>query len=223
MAQPATSFSVRLQTGFEMVVSGYQVSAGQVTLLTATGEIRLPESAIAAVEPLDVAPPRREPESAMAPVVGQVAEARPPVPLPGELVRRAAIRQGLPPEFVESVARSESGLRPDAVSHKGAIGLMQLMPGTARELHADPYDPEQNAEAGARLLRRLLIQYQNHPNQLRLALAAYNAGEGAVRKHGGVPPYAETSAYVERVLRIYSGAVAKRRPAGNSSGHPRPE
>jgi soluble lytic murein transglycosylase-like protein len=122
---------------------------------------------------------------------------------PRELVTEAARRHGLPPEFVHSVAMAESAYQTHALSPKGAIGVMQLMPGTARYLNADPHDVEQNIDAGTRLLRELLLKYQHDPDPVRRALAAYNAGEGAVRKHNGVPPYRETLNYVERVLRNY--------------------
>ena len=115
----------------------------------------------------------------------------------------AALSNGLPPAFVHSVAKVESALRSDAVSPKGAIGIMQLMPATAAALSADPHDPAQNVEAGARLLRELLIKYENYPDQVRRALAAYNAGSGAVDRYNGVPPYRETQAYVEKVLQNY--------------------
>lgn len=117
-----------------------------------------------------------------------------------ELVEEAAQRYGLPAEFLHSVARVESGYRPDAVSPKGAIGIMQLMPGTAAVLQADPNDPEQNVDAGARHLRELLLRYEGSTAK---ALAAYNAGPGAVQKYGGIPPYRETQLYVEKVLRNY--------------------
>jgi soluble lytic murein transglycosylase-like protein len=119
------------------------------------------------------------------------------------LITRAAIHAGLPPAIVHSVARAESGYREDAVSPKGAIGLMQLMPKTAAELDVDPRDPAQNAEAGAKYLRDLLQRYENDPHQVSKALAAYNAGPGAVDKYHGIPPYPETIQYVNRVLRQY--------------------
>jgi soluble lytic murein transglycosylase-like protein len=106
----------------------------------------------------------------------------------------------LPLAFVDSVARVESAFRSDAVSPKGAIGVMQLMPGTAREMDADPNDPAQNIDAGVRLLRDLLVKYDG---DVIKALAAYNAGPGAVERYGGVPPYPETQHYVDRVLRTY--------------------
>jgi soluble lytic murein transglycosylase-like protein len=85
------------------------------------------------------------------------------------------------------------------------------MPGTAAELNADPHDPEQNAEAGARYLRDLLQKYENDPHQVSKAVAAYNAGPGAVDKYHGVPPYAETIQYVNRVLKQYEKEQAKQK------------
>ncbi len=110
-------------------------------------------------------------------------------PSPQELADAAADRYGLPRELVRSVMAAESGFQPWAVSPKGAIGLMQLMPETAQALGADPHDPAQNVDAGARYLRDLLEKYNYG---LRHALAAYNAGPGAVDKYNGVPPYRET-------------------------------
>jgi soluble lytic murein transglycosylase-like protein len=102
------------------------------------------------------------------------------------------------------VVAVESGFRTNAVSSKGAIGLMQLMPATAREYGANPNDPEQNVEAGTQYLRDLLWKYRNDPHQVSRALAAYNAGPGAVDRYHGIPPYRETLAYVESVLRKYA-------------------
>jgi soluble lytic murein transglycosylase-like protein len=103
------------------------------------------------------------------------------------------------------VARVESSLRPEAVSPKGALGIMQLMPATAQALAADPYDTAQNIDAGARLLRELLLKYNG---DVVKALSAYNAGSGAVDRYQGMPPYSETRDYVDKVIRTYvkSGA-----------------
>jgi soluble lytic murein transglycosylase-like protein len=115
---------------------------------------------------------------------------------PPELADQAADKYGLPRWLVRSVMRAESGFQPQVVSPKGAIGLMQLMPGTAQTLGADPKDPAQNADAGARYLRDLLQLYDG---ALWHALAAYNAGPGAVAKYKGLPPYAETLRYIIRI------------------------
>lgn len=123
---------------------------------------------------------------------------------PDDFITAAAARNGLPADFVRSVVAVESGFRSDAVSRKGAIGLMQLMPATARDYGANPNDPEQNVEAGTQYLRDLLLKYKNDPHQVSRALAAYNAGPGAVDRYHGIPPYRETLAYVERVLRKYA-------------------
>jgi len=119
---------------------------------------------------------------------------------PKALVREAAVRNSLPPAFVASVAKAESAMKQSAVSPKGAIGVMQLMPSTAKALDADPHDTEQNIDAGTRLLRELLIKYDG---DVVKALAAYNAGPGAVAKYNGLPPYRETQDYVNKVIRDY--------------------
>ena len=110
-------------------------------------------------------------------------------------------RQQLDPELVRAVVQVESAYRPSAESHKGAMGLMQLMPETARSLAVeDPWDPEENLRGGTIYLRHLLDRFGG---QLELALAGYNAGPEAVQRFGGIPPYEETRSYVEKVLRIY--------------------
>ena len=121
-----------------------------------------------------------------------------------EEIRAAAARHGVAPDLVEAVIRVESAFNPRAVSNKGAQGLMQLMPRTASSLGVrDAFDPRENIEGGVRHLRYLLDKY---PGNLPLALAAYNAGEKAVDNHRGIPPYAETQQYVQKVLG--SGGVA---------------
>jgi soluble lytic murein transglycosylase-like protein len=111
----------------------------------------------------------------------------------------AARANGLPPALLRAVAWRESRGRQDAVSPKGAIGVMQLMPATAAELGVDPRDLLQNLAGGAAYLRRQLDAFGSVP----LALAAYNAGPGAVRRFGGIPPYAETRAYVRSVMAMW--------------------
>ncbi|MBV8282404.1 MAG: lytic transglycosylase domain-containing protein [Candidatus Eremiobacteraeota bacterium] len=111
------------------------------------------------------------------------------------------------PKLVKAVIAVESGGDPSAVSTAGAMGLMQLMPGTARAYGvANPWDPEQNVAGGAKALSELLREYNGN---ISLALAAYNAGSGAVAHYKGIPPYAETGAYVNSVLSLYN-APARR-------------
>ena len=113
-----------------------------------------------------------------------------------DLVREHSQRQSLRPELVRAVIQVESGFDPRATSPKGAMGLMQLMPQTAKSLGVlNAYDPEQNIRGGTVYLRQLLDKYGNE----QLALAAYNAGPGAVDKYDGVPPYRETKDYVRKV------------------------
>ena len=113
-----------------------------------------------------------------------------------EIAKQAAQRHGVPESLFLRLVAQESGWRADAVSHKGAIGLAQLMPQTARRLGVNPRDPRQNLEGGARYLAQ---QYRSF-GSWRLALAAYNAGPGAVEAYGGVPPYDETRTYVRVIL-----------------------
>ncbi len=113
-----------------------------------------------------------------------------------DVARAIAIKYQIPPSLFANLVKTESNWNPKALSHKGAIGLAQLMPATARSLGVDPRDPHQNLEGGARYLR---MQY-NKFRSWRLALAAYNAGPGAVERYSGVPPYRETQAYVVKIL-----------------------
>ena len=135
-------------------------------------------------------------------------------------IREAAGRLALDPDLIRAVIQVESDFDPRATSHKGAMGLMQLMPATAATLAvSDPYDPRQNIRGGAAYLERQLRRF----GRTDLALAAYNAGPEAVARYGGIPPYAETRAYVEKVLRIQRhdpefslprSSVSARQPAG---------
>ncbi len=143
----------------------------------------------------------RENVIAARPVTVQAPEAEPSAPNAPNTFREAvdqiAAKHNLSPQLVHSVIRVESNYNPNAVSSAGALGLMQLIPSTAKRFGVSHvFNPVENVEGGARYLRYLLDLYHG---DYKLALAAYNAGEGAVAKHGGVPPYAETQNYVRQV------------------------
>jgi soluble lytic murein transglycosylase-like protein len=143
-------------------------------------------------------------QSATAKIVA--ANFRGPAATPGDIdsaIALAAARHNVDPNLVRAVVKVESNFNPNAVSRKGAMGLMQLMPSTARQLKVkNPFDPEQNVDAGVRQLKQLLESYGG---DIKLTLAAYNAGAGAVARSSGVPHYAETQNYVRRITNLYYG------------------
>jgi soluble lytic murein transglycosylase-like protein len=119
------------------------------------------------------------------------------------LIDEVARRHSVDPNLVRAMIKVESNFNPRARSRKGAMGLMQLMPSTARELNVyNPYDPAQNLDGGIRHIKSLLEQ---NGGDVALSLAAYNAGQGAVNRHGGVPRYRETQSYVKRITEMYAG------------------
>jgi len=197
---------VVLSNGFRIHADSHSSDGAVIRLQTSQGVIEIPATKVATFEQEEYAPPAPAPPTPARPV----ADVQPKL-TPQELITRAAVHAGLPPEIVHSVAKAESGYQPNAVSPKGAIGLMQLMPGTAAELNVDPHDPAQNAEAGAKYLRDLLLKYEKDPHQVSKAVAAYNAGPGAVDKYKGVPPYRETVDYVNRVLKEYEKEQLKKK------------
>ena len=184
-----------LQSGARLRADRIEKTATQYILHTADGRIELPAEAVESVEHLD--------DPIAAPVTAPLVVAPVPQLTPKQLIDQASERHGLPPAIVHALAITESAYQQKAVSPKGAIGVMQLMPATAEALHADPHDLAANIDAGTRLLRDLLLKYQDGPNPVRRALAAYNAGEGAVQRYQGVPPYRETQTYVEKVIQRY--------------------
>jgi hypothetical protein len=189
---------VVLSSGLKLRADRHEQEGTQIRLFHNGGVIEVPATLVTGFEQEEVV-------AAPAPPIAEVPEIKiPPKPQsPREMLREAALRSGLPPEFVQSVALVESGMRPDAISPKGAIGVMQLMPGTAKVMGADPHDTAQNNDAGTRLLRELLVKYNG---DVVKALAAYNAGEGAVDRYQGVPPYNETRWYVKKVIDAYQKA-----------------
>jgi hypothetical protein len=178
-----------LSTGSTMKVTAQRVEGDTVVLLLkGGGEVGVPSAMVRGIVPDEVL------EEISAPA-GLVDFER--------LVAEAARRHGLDPALVMAVVGVESGFQPQVTSPKGAQGLMQLMPGTARELGVtDPFDPAANLDGGSRYLSSLVARYDG---DLTKALAAYNAGMGAVARHRGVPPYAETRDYVRKVLGRYQG------------------
>jgi soluble lytic murein transglycosylase-like protein len=182
---------VMLTNGSTFAATAHVAEGENVRLfLVGGGEVQLTRTEVAAVVPDEVV--REEPRAADA--TEQPTGADDWRATATAAARRHRIDAGL----VEAVIAVESGFQSRAVSPKGAMGLMQLMPSTAAELGvADPFDPKQNIEGGVRHLRDLLSRYRG---DRRLALAAYNAGIAAVERHRGIPPYSETRAYVRKVL-----------------------
>jgi soluble lytic murein transglycosylase-like protein len=208
---PAAADLVFLANGRSISVRAVDTVDGRTRLLLRDGgEILCDPALILAVAPDEV--PRADPVLAESAVPELATDARGGFPF-ADLVGPLAAEHRVDPRLVRAVIETESGYHPRARSRRGALGLMQLMPVTARSYAVvDPFDPRQNLEAGIRHLRRLLDRYE-----VPVALAAYNAGEGAVVRHGGLPPYPETRAYVARVL-----ARAGLAPVARSArrGHP---
>ncbi len=189
---PASAELVLLTTGRTLAIRGHEFEGDRVVLhLPNGGQIVCERSLIVRIE-ADYAPP--------APVDVLAAETTPGTPVRpfATIIDAASVRHGVDSALLFALIEVESSYKPNAVSPKGAMGLMQLMPATAqRYAVADPYNPSDNIEAGTRHLRFLLDRYD-----VALALAAYNAGEGSVRKFGGVPPFPETRRYVTKILKL---------------------
>ena len=204
---PAAEIAI-LDTGYRILADRHEIVGESVRLYTQGGGVlEVPSSQVLQFEAVaQVAVP---PEPA-----GPVSETVAPPKTVDELVDDIAGRNGLPSSLIHSVISAESNYDAKAVSPKGAVGLMQLMPGTAADLDvADSTNPEQNIRGGTSYLKLMLDRYQGAPDQIALALAAYNAGPGAVDRHNGVPPYTETRLFVRKVLRRFleaAGPVANR-------------
>jgi hypothetical protein len=191
-ATPAYAELVFFANGRSLSVKNYRLEGEQLILtLRGGGEVTCDRSVIARIEPDEV--PYPEPPTA----AGTPSRLLTSV-LYDEIIEKAAAAEGVSPQLVRAVIQVESGYQARARSRKGAMGLMQLMPETARLYDvADPYEPRSNIQAGVKHLKWLLARFE-----LPLALAAYNAGEAAVRRFGGLPPYPETRDYVSRVLAL---------------------
>ena len=196
-ASDARAEIVFFATGRTMSIRTHRVDGDNyVFVLRDGGEMMCARTLVSEIGPDEV--PYPEPESATA--VPPKAD-EPPAPLLAarpfaELISSVSASNGIDARLVHAIVQVESNYEPRARSSKGAKGLMQLMPATARQYDVrDPYDPKTNLEAGVRHLKDLLSRFD-----LTLALAAYNAGEAVVRKYGGIPPYSETRSYVREVL-----------------------
>jgi len=196
-ATPAQAELVFFSTGRTMSVKGHRTEGESLVLqLRSGGEIVCDASTIARIAPDEVPYPEPEVEAATAAVPVQAVTE---VPY-GAIIDKFAAEQGVDAKLVRALVQVESAYQPRARSPKGAMGLMQLMPATARQYGvADPYDPTSNIEAGIKHLKSLL---QRFPKSIALALAAYNAGEAAVLRFNAIPPYAETRNYVSRILSL---------------------
>ncbi len=206
LAGPARAEIAVLTNGATLKLDGHRTEEGEIVLLLrGGGELLVSPTMVRGFVPDEV--------------LDEIA-----VPSAGPQDLRAlaiatAQRHGIDPELVLAVVAVESAFQPGAVSPKGAQGLMQLMPGTASELGVqDPLDPAANLDGGARYLGALLTLYGG---DLQRALAAYNAGAGAVARHGGVPPYRETRDYVRKVIQRYQaegGTGTARKPKAARKG-----
>lgn len=200
----AGEFAV-LASGARMRADRHEIDGARVRLYIGGGYVEMPASNVTAFEAEELPPQEPAPAPVAPAPVAEPAPAPAPTLPPAELADAAADRYGLPRWLVRSVMAAESGFQTGAVSPKGAIGLMQLMPATAQVLGVDPRDPVQNVDAGARYLHDLLVRYEGG---LWRALAAYNAGPGAVDKYQWVPPYRETINYVVRIDKARLAAEA---------------
>jgi hypothetical protein len=202
-ALPASAEIVFLKSGRTFSIQSHKVDGDRITMtLRAGGDITCDKALIEKIEGDEVPYVAPEPDAATDPVAADGVEQDKPTlegtPY-GEIIASAAEAHGVNPMLVRALIEVESGYRAKARSRKGAMGLMQLMPSTAREYNVrNPFDPKTNIEAGIKHLKTLIDRFRG----VELALAAYNAGPGAVERFNGVPPYRETRSYVSRILAL---------------------
>lgn len=175
-----------LRSGVRLHITGYEALGDRVRLTIEGGSVELPAGEILSIEPEDVFPSR--------PSVA---------PLPdgpyAQLIRSASKKHGVDENLIHRIILVESNFNPKAVSRKSALGLMQLLPTTAAQYSVkNAFDPAQNIDGGAHYMKDLLARYHG---DLRMALAAYNAGPQMVQRYGGIPPFPETQSYVRRITK----------------------
>ncbi len=197
ITSPAGSASADIavmSSGKILYIERFERADEQITLfLEGGGEVTIPAELVTNIVPNEIVED-----------TGQAPQEIGLLPHLGDLIAPAAAKYALDPNLVAAVIWAESSGDPKAVSTKGAKGLMQLMPGTARDMGvSDVLDPSQNVDGGSLYLRQML---DRHDGVLSLALAAYNAGSEAVRKYGSIPPFKETQNYVAKVMRAYERA-----------------
>jgi len=197
IATPASAELIFFSESRSMSVKSHRFEGERIIVsLRGGGEMTFDRSVVLKIAPDEVPYPEETQAAAVDVIVPEATLVLIGKTVYDPIIESASDRNGVPARLVKALIQVESAFQPRARSNKGAMGLMQLMPETARQYRArNPYDPAANIEAGTRHLRSLLDQFE-----LPLALAAYNAGEAAVRKFGGIPPYSETQAYVSKIL-----------------------
>jgi soluble lytic murein transglycosylase-like protein len=196
-ASPARADLAFFANGHSLSVKEHHLESGSLVLtLRSGGQIVCDPAMISHFAPDEVPYPEPEDPAAREPAEGRATD--PAVPF-GAIIDKVSAEQGMDAKLVKALIKVESAYNSSARSRKGAMGLMQLMPETARQYAvANPYDPESNIAAGTKHLKALMERLP-----LDLALAAYNAGEAAVQRFQGIPPYPETRDYVTRILSAY--------------------
>jgi hypothetical protein len=193
-----------LRSGMRLNVTGYEFLGDKYRLQMAGGVAEVPAEEVVGIEPEEIFEPVPEPLTPKTPF--------------HDIIRAAADRYGIDADLIHCIIALESNFNPKAISRKNARGLMQLLPQTAAQLGVrDIFDPKENVDAGTRYLKGLLGKYNN---DVRLALAAYNAGPDRVEQYGRrVPPYPETILYVQKIARSYTKLKAEAKRTSQTSGN----